>query len=63
MGPVRQELENEAVRGEFLLCFWGKKEGGAKEVQLSHLSLTSLEGKPHSVGWGQEGGAMYAVLP
>lgn len=28
--PVRQELENEAVRGEFLLCFWGKKEGGAK---------------------------------
>lgn len=39
--PVRQELEKEAVRGEFLLCFWEKKEGGAKEVQLSHLSLTS----------------------
>lgn len=39
----------------FCSCVWGKRGGGAKETWLSRLTLTSLEGKPSSVGWGEEG--------
>lgn len=60
--PVLQELENSAVRGEFLLRVLGKTEGvEQRKVLLSHLLLTSLEGKPNYVAGGRREGQLCGV--
>lgn len=58
-----RSLKTRPSEVNFYSVFGERKRVEQKEVQLSHLSLTSLEGKPTSVGWGKKGGAMYAVLP
>lgn len=62
--PVLQELESSAVRGEFLLCVLGKREGvEQRKILLSHLALTSLEGMPNYVVARRKGGATHAAFP
>lgn len=60
-GPVcvsaLRELGNNAGRGEFLLCVWGRERGWSKGSLACHTWLSPLqEGKLSCVGWGRKRG-------
>lgn len=62
--PVWQELENNAGRGEFLLCVWGKERGWSKGNSGCHTWLSPLQegSRATLAGGGMDGDSVGSSL-